>query len=101
MFRVTDESSRARSPSENCFLKGASAIEDRIVETVSQSSSHEARGNACREASPDSPHLYKRPFLLSSISVHSKADVTSECCVSGRSWPTLLAPSPDHAREIA
>jgi hypothetical protein len=33
-----------RSPSENCFLKGASATENQIVKTASQSSPHKARG---------------------------------------------------------
>src|SRR5271165_5491009 len=48
-----------------------------------------------------SPHLYEWPFLLSSISIHSRADVTSEYCASDKPGPTRLAPSANHAREIA
>ena len=40
-----------RSPSENCFLKGVAATENRVVKTASQSSPHEARSNARRRAS--------------------------------------------------
>src|ERR1019366_1687615 len=48
----------ARSPSENCFLKAASATENRIVKTASQSSPREARRNARRRASRGQPsHL--------------------------------------------
>src|ERR1017187_435166 len=47
-----------RSPSENCHLKGASATENRIVKTASQSSPREARRNARRRASRGQPsHL--------------------------------------------
>jgi hypothetical protein len=45
----------ARSPSENCFLKAASAAENRIVNTARQSSPHEARSNALRRASRAQP----------------------------------------------
>src|SRR6266566_9410029 len=48
-----------------------------------------------------SPHLYEWPFLVVSSSIHSRADVTSECCASDKPGPTRLAPSANHAREIA
>ena len=65
-----------RSPSENCFLKGAAAIENRVVKTASQSSSYEARAMLVEGLPESSPYLYERPFLRSSI--HSRAGVTSE-----------------------
>ncbi len=45
----------SRSPSENCFLKAASAAENRIVNTARQSSPHEARSNAWRRVSRAQP----------------------------------------------
>ena len=45
----------SRSPSENCFLKGAAATENRTVKTTSQSSPHEARSNASEKASREQP----------------------------------------------
>jgi len=44
-----------RSPSENCFLKGAAATENRVVKTASQSSPYEARSNSRRRASRERP----------------------------------------------
>src|ERR1700730_6688926 len=69
-----------RSPSENCFLKGVAATENRVVKTASQSSPHEARSNARRRASREQTSPLEWPFLLSFISIHSRAGVTSECC---------------------
>ena len=46
---------RARSPSENCFLKATSPSENRIVKKPIRVRSHEAPGNACRWASREQP----------------------------------------------
>ena len=55
MVKPTPLPDAARSPSENCRLKGASATENRIVRTASQRSPHEARRNARRGASRRQP----------------------------------------------
>jgi len=86
-----------RSPSENCFLKAGSAAENRIV--TQPVKVHPMKLGA---GFPEpSPQLYKWPFLGVSSSIHSRADVTSECCASDKPEPTRLAPSANHAREIA
>jgi hypothetical protein len=90
-------SQRDRSPSENCFLKAGSAAENRIV--TQPVKVHPMKLGA---GFPEpSPQLYKWPFLGVSSSIHSRADVTSECCASDKPEPTRLAPSANHAREIA
>jgi diphthamide synthase (EF-2-diphthine--ammonia ligase) len=53
----------SRSSSENCFLKAASAAENRIVNTARQSAPHEAGSNARRRASRAQPHLYNMSGL--------------------------------------